>query len=689
MATTATVTSADAGRDLRRDRGARGRGVVPQRLVRRRSRAPADLRARATYLTDEYVDLTASRNNPLGADLIDGFLLLSLLTYFHFKHAPLPAEGMYGFNYGLNRVRFTSPVLVGDRVRLHVRLVDAVPRRDDRLLVTTANELEVEGRDKPAMVAEWITLLGTDGAPAAPLGAEEIPDHDRLQDYLADWTAERPNATAYVFEGAETSYHELAEQVDALAKGLLASGVGPGDRVAMLSTPRPEFWVCFLATTSIGAVWVGLSPRAWRIELQHVVGNSGPTVLLSLATFEGRDYRRDVHALAAATPSVRRTVLFGPGAGSAWDDVVAGGETVGDTELATRRAAVAPDDPALIVYTSGTTGAPKGAVLSQFALAYAFRTEARLTLPEGEVRDIANLPVNHIGGVGDLCCTPLVAGGSIVFLERFDPAEVLATIERHRVTCLMQVPTILQVLVDHPEFATTDLSSLRAVYWGGAPLPLDVVRRYRALGVRLGTTYGMTEVTGSITYSDEDSTDETLAETVGRVQPELEVRLVDEGGRDVETGETGEILVRHRCLLLEYFGDPEATARSFTDDGFFRTGDIGVLLPDGNLRLVGRRTEMFKSGGENVYPREIEMCLEAHPAVRLSAVVSMPDRLYHEVGVAFVEADPDAVGGGELVAWCQDRLANYKVPKAVHIVDRLPLLEMGKVDKPRLRELMT
>ncbi|MCZ2090390.1 MAG: AMP-binding protein, partial [Burkholderiales bacterium] len=222
--------------------------------------------------------------------------------------------------------------------------------------------------------------------------------------------------------------------------------------------------------------------------------------------------------------------------------------------------------------------------------------------------------------------------------------------------------------------------------WGGAPLPIEVIRAYRRLGVQLMTVYGMTETIASITFTDHDASDEVLAETVGRFDPGMQVRLADEHDHPVAAGEQGEVQVRHEGLFLEYFGRPDATAAAYSADGWFRTGDVGVLRPDGNLRLVGRRSDMIKSGGYNVYPREIELCLETRDDVALAAVIGRPDEKFGEVAVAYVVPRGGTPPTPEqLRDFCRDQLANYKVPKDFVIVDELPLLPVGKVDKQELR----
>ncbi len=517
-----------------------------------------------------------------------------------------------------------------------------------------------------------------------------IPHHETIPRYLAHWARHTPDATAIVHAGRSVSYGELARQVDEVARALLADGVRKGDRVAVLAHPTRFYWLTFLATLSIGAVWLGLNPKYRLPELEYNVGNSRPTLLLGMSGHEGDDFSGTLLQLARTQQGQKVPVVFGAASPAdiglePWDEFLARGKATTDAQLQSARDSVDPDSAALIVYTSGSTGRPKGAVLGHRGLARSFEIQAGRA-PVNPIRVIANLPINHIGGVGDLCCTPLIQGGTIVLQERFDAHAMLEAVEKYGVNAFMQVPTTLKILAEHPDFKSHDLSGLHYVSWGGGPLPLDIVRRWRALGVHLGTTYGMTEITGSITYSAPDASDDELAATVGRPIAEIELRVVGDDGRDVAPHETGEIWVKHPGLLLEYFENAEATKETFSDDGFFKTGDVGYLRPDGNMCLVARTKEIFKSGGYNTYPREIELALEELPTVRLAAVVAIPHPTFGEVGVAYVETSDPTVNEATLADWCRKRLTNYKVPKRIFVVDALPLLPVGKVDKVALRQ---
>lgn len=508
---------------------------------------------------------------------------------------------------------------------------------------------------------------------------------DRFFDAIDHWARETPDAPATWFGGRYLSYAGLAAEVDRLAAGLAGAGVSKGDVVGVLTTPRPEFLVSLAAIHKAGGIYLGISPSYTPREQLHVVADSRPVVLLSLATALGQDRADEVAALAGAVDSVRATFRLDPGPAigclAAYDSLVALGKGRSTAGLPV----VAAGDASTLVYTSGSSGAPKGAVLPHVAITYGAHCdaeEAGIAAP----RVLCNLPTNHIGSIVDVQGSAVVTGGMVAYSERFDPEEMLRLVEELRLTNLQHVPTVLQMLLAHPDFGTRDLSSLRLVAWGGAPLPIDAVRAYRALGVRLLTVYGMTETCGNIAFSRADDSDEILATTVGTANPDADVRVVGEDGEDVADGEEGEVWYRHPATFLSYLNNPDATAGARTPEGFLRTGDIAVRLPSGHLRLVGRTSEMFKSGGLNVYPREVELVLESHPGVALAAVVGMPDPVYGEVGAAFVARTADALVDPEgLRTWCKERLAGYKVPKSIEIRDELPLLPVGKVDKQALR----
>ncbi|HEX4933022.1 MAG TPA: AMP-binding protein [Gemmatimonadaceae bacterium] len=520
----------------------------------------------------------------------------------------------------------------------------------------------------------------------------------RLSEFV-DWYATRtPNAEAAVCGDVRVTYAELRQRVDATARALLRAGVQRGDRVATLSPPNIDFWVTFLATVSIGGIWLGLNPRYRVDELSYVVGDAEPIVLFARTQVGTRRYDDEIEAMRRAAPAIARVVALdaprgggaagehhvsdAPHAYESMDAFVASGAGLPDETLAAARRAGEGREACLLVYTSGSTGRPKGALLHHAGIV-AFSLAQNRIWPLRRQRFLNYLPINHVGCVIDLSVPTLAAGGCLVFLEQFSPDGALALTVQERVNCLGSVPTVFQMQLALPDFDAYDLSGIELIIWEGAAMPIEVIERLRAICPRLATNYGMTETTSAITIVEPTDDLDVLANTVGRAFPGVEIRLVGEDGHVVAPGQPGEVQARSLYNLLGYWRRPEATAAAFTSDGFFRTGDVAVQRADGRYRLVGRLKEMYKSGGYNVYPREVEDVIHSHPDVIMAAVVPRPDPLWDEVGVAFVVARPTLTADA-LADHCRARLANYKLPKAFVLCPDLPLLPIGKIDKVAL-----
>jgi acyl-CoA synthetase (AMP-forming)/AMP-acid ligase II len=296
------------------------------------------------------------------------------------------------------------------------------------------------------------------------------------------------------------------------------------------------------------------------------------------------------------------------------------------------------------------------------------------------------LPINHIGGVHWISSFVLVGGGCLRLLERFRPADMIPMIRADRLNILMQVPTAYQLLSEQPDFGAPALAGLEWIVWSGGAMATETVRRFMLPGLKLGCSFGQTETTGSVIYSDREAGLEALTTTVGRPEPAGSVRICDEAGKPCAVGIVGEIQVVPDWVMHKYMNKPKETQEAFTGDGWLRMGDLAAWQADGSIRFVGRASDGFKSGGYNIYPREIELALEEHPRIQAVAVVGVPDALYDRVGHAFVVTESGRdVSVGELQAWCRERLANYKIPKRFTFRSELPVLPIGKVDKAALR----
>ena len=510
----------------------------------------------------------------------------------------------------------------------------------------------------------------------------------RISDAVSATASAAPDAVATVLGNLRWTYHDLNARVDALARALLAAGIKKGDRIATLQTPHPEFLVAFLATASIGGIWVGLNPRYRVDELRHVVLDAGPRILLTRTRIEGRRYESDIKTLCKSSPELERVVVFDddpvPEGATSLQEFLESGAAVTDQDLSASRAACGDRDPCLIVYTSGSTGKSKGAVLSHEGIVDFGRTQNRLW-PVSPLRMLNYFPINHVGCVVDVCAPCLIAGGTLVFMEHFDATRSLELMVHERITLWGSVPSVFQMQLSLPAFDLFDVSAVQLIVFEGAAMPRDLIARLLKLGPPLATNYGMTETTSAITCLEPTHDEELLTNTVGGVFPGVEVKLVDLTGALASPGSEGEVWARSHYNLLEYWRQPAATAQALQADGYFRTGDVAIHRADGRYRLVGRLKEMFKSGGYNVYPREIEAAIEAHPNVDMVAVVCIPHPVWNEVGVAFV-ATRENISPSTIRAWCEERLANYKIPKVIVVEKELPILPIGKVDKVLLRE---
>ncbi len=521
------------------------------------------------------------------------------------------------------------------------------------------------------------------------------PEFPRLADYPAHWARTRPGGDAVVEGGVVTSHAAFEHLIQRVAAAMLAAGVHRGDRVAMLSTPRLEHLAHFMAAARIGAVWLGLNPRYRLDELSHVVGDAQPSLVVVMPTIEGRDYRADFAELRAGPLAETCLValdatdeLAAAGAGlMTWGDFLKAGAQVPPAAVDAAAAKTSPDDVALIVYTSGSTGVPKGAMLSHRSMVTSARIQCEHWWAE-PFRLLNNMPINHIGGAVQLAGQAFVAGGTQVLMPRFDPAALPRVIREQQVSLIHQVPTMYQLLLEKGQPTPGDLASLQGVIWSGAPAPPSLIAQLRRFCPRLFTSFGMTETGAEVLYTPENTPDKMLSLSVGLPVPQIPLRLGKVDGSGPADGDSGELQIQGPTVMSGYFKQPQATAEAFTADGWLRTGDIGERLANGHYRITGRLREMYKSGGYNVYPREVERVIERHPGVAMAAVVSAADPVYGEVGHAWILLDPDEgvqADAASVEALCRQHLANYKVPKRFHLRRELPMLPIHKLDKVTLR----
>ncbi len=506
-----------------------------------------------------------------------------------------------------------------------------------------------------------------------------------------DQAAENYRDDEALIDGTDRlSFGQLAERVDHVARSLVASGIEPGDRVALWAPNTPEWVITSFAVYAVGAVLVPLNTRYRGEEAGHVLRTSRARLLFTVTDMLGSDLV-ELLADVPGLESLQEIVIFDgptrPECTTVAEFMTRARDAHGE-EVVRRRSALGEDDASDIIFTSGTTGKPKGAVLGHGASVRTYLAWSELVgLRRGD-RYLVVYPFFHTAGLksGLLAC--VLRGATIVPHAVFDVVPVMERVASERITMLPGPPTVFQSILNHPDFASFDLSSLRLSVTGAAVVPVDVIRRMRQ-ELRFETVvtgYGLTETTGTVSMCRHDDPPEVIARTVGRPLPGVSVRIVDDAGQSVAPDEPGEILVRGFNIMQEYFEDPTATKEAIDEEGWLRTGDIGILGRDGNLRITDRKKDMYIVGGFNAYPAEIEGIMVGHPSVGQVAVVGIPDERLGEVGVAFVVSRPgQTIDPDELGAWCREHMANFKVPRAIRIVDSLPLNPTGKVMKYQLR----
>jgi acyl-CoA synthetase (AMP-forming)/AMP-acid ligase II len=497
--------------------------------------------------------------------------------------------------------------------------------------------------------------------------------------------------TALVEGSRHRTFIELAADVRASTAAAIAAGIGQGDRVAVWAPNSGTWLIAALGVQGAGAVLVPVNTRFKAGEAAHVLRTSRARFLFTVNGFLGTDYESMLLDSGEELPDLRGVVVMdGPAIGqstSTWADYLRDGDRVPPAEVLAAIDSVGPDDVADIIFTSGTTGRPKGVLTThgQNLRCFGVYTTA-IGLRRGDRYLIVN-PFFHCFGykAGFLAC--LMRGATILPVAVFDPGRVGELIAAHRITVMPGPPTLLQSLLEQD--TERDLSSLRLTVTGAAEIPVELIRRLRARGVfdTILTAYGLTESSGLVSVSKPDDPPEVIARWSGQVIDGVEVRIVGDRGEPLPAGELGEIMVRGFNVMREYLDDPAATAEAVDEYGWLHTGDLGIADAEGRLRIAGRKKDMFIVGGFNAYPAEIEDILLGHNGIARVAVIGVADDRLGEVGEAFVVPSAgSAVDADEIVAWAKQRMANYKVPRRVHLLDSLPVGATGKVDKLRLAD---
>jgi HIP---CoA ligase len=503
--------------------------------------------------------------------------------------------------------------------------------------------------------------------------------------------AERFGDRPAIDDGTSTlTYQDLCDRARRFGAALVATGIEPGDRVAIWA-PNGAAWVIgLLGLLQAGAVLVPVNTRFKGPEAAVILSRSRARALVTVTDFLGTDYVSMLRSAASDLPDLGTIVVASgaaPDATDSWESFLERVTTGSLAEVDRRQAAVTADDPSDILFTSGTTGVPKGVVMTHGRTLSVATDWVAMTGLGADDRYLMINPYFHMFGLkgGILAC--LSAGAAMLPEPVFDVDRVLERVQKEKVTVLPGPPTLYQSILDHPRVDRYDLSSLRVAVTGSADIPVELIRRiHQELPFStIISGYGLTEG-GTATGTGPGDEFEAIATTVGRPRPGFEIRIVDGQGAGVPTGEAGEIVLRGPSVMSHYLDDPEATAASLSADGWLKTGDLGVVDDEGRLRIVGRVKDMFIVGGFNAYPAEIENALLRHPDIRQAAVIGVPDARLGEVGTAFVVLRSGAsTTGDDVIGWARDQMANYKVPRTVEVVDHLPLNAAGKVEKEILK----
>ncbi|MFE6509003.1 AMP-binding protein [Nocardioides sp. NPDC057767] len=486
-----------------------------------------------------------------------------------------------------------------------------------------------------------------------------------------------------IVDGPTTlTYTELADAAEKAARAFLAKGVRSGDRVAIWAPNRWEFPVAVLGAQTIGAAVVPLNTRYRGHEAREILERSRATALITVNGFLGTDYIKMLHD-AGPLPEHLLTIVD---LASDWDDFLAASEETSDQRLADATSTVTPDTLADLLFTSGTTGRPKGVMSAQRQTIGVADVWARGASLSPEDRYAIVNPFFHGFGYKAGFIAAFTAGSTVYPIATYDPTQALQLIQDERITVLPGAPTIFTTLINHPDLATYDISSLRFAIAGAASVPESLFADMRdILGIdEVKGAYGLTEcMVATTTRPGEDP--EHVAKVVGPAVEGLEIRTVTATGADAEPGEDGEVWIRGDNVMLGYFENPEATAEAIDAEGWLHTGDVGHLDEHGCLKITDRIKDMFTVGGFNVYPAEVENTLAGHPGIVEAAVIGIPDARLGQVGKAFVVVR-DALDADTIATWLEDRLANYKQPRVYVLVDSLPRNASGKVLKTDLRD---
>ena len=519
-----------------------------------------------------------------------------------------------------------------------------------------------------------------------------------LSQVLRDTTEKFPERNAILDpSGVTLTYEALDEQVDRLARGMLDLGVGKGDKVGLWMPNIPEWVVAYYAIARVGAVVVPMNTRYKTHEVEYILDNSEATTLFAVGDFAGIDYISMIGEIRGNLPNLKNVVIVGePGDQiHRFDDVVARGtELVPDGQLAEREAQCDPLDNVFILYTSGTTGNPKGAMLSHHNIAENAKQVTEILHANEKDVFLLGVPFFHCFGCVMGIAGSITWGASMVPMQIFKPVEALELVEKHGVSVLYGVPTMFVLELEEYRKGKVDgsaynVETLRTGIMAGAPCPVEIMKGVmEELHCNVSIAYGLTEASPVITMTRFDDSIERRVETVGRAMEGIEVKIADDDHQPVPTGETGELACRGYNVMMGYYKMPDKTAEAIDTEGWLHSGDLATMDAEGYVKIVGRKKDMLITGGFNVYPAEIEEYLFTHPKVQNVSVIGITDSVMGEVAAAYIIPREGAtIDPQEIVDFCVGEIANFKVPRYVEIIDEFPMTQSGKIQKFKLREI--
>jgi len=511
----------------------------------------------------------------------------------------------------------------------------------------------------------------------------KIDTNKTLYGAILEVVEQYPDKEALVLGDTRLTYRQLFEKVDALATGLTKLGIGKGDKVGLILPVCVENIVAIYALSKIGAPFIPMSPQLRSSEVKHILSDGEAVGVITVGELMGFNYIDMIEGIRPDLPDLKHVIVYGEGAKG---DAIRLADILAAEPERYEGEPVSAEDTLQILYTSGTTGLPKGAVITNQTELVTLDKSIKFQPAEEYAAILNPFPLFHYGGI-TVSLMALHTGNKLVMHPRFHPIEMLGLIEQEQVTMMAGAPAMVKIMMDVIDIAPRDLSSLKVVGMGGSPVPTELIIALRErLGCGVMNYYGITEM-GVVSMTNAKMPLEIQATTVGRPAPRVEVKIVNEERREVPTGQVGEIACKSPMAMMGYYNNPEQTVKSSDDDGYYYTGDIGSLDEEGYLSIFDRKADMIIRGAENIYPAEIEYYLMSHPKIQMAGVIGIPSEVSGEtVRACILLKEDEELSEVEVLDFCRGNISVYKIPEEVRFVESLPLTSLMKVKRYQLRQ---